>query len=455
MRRIRIPLLLFLLSSPEILPGQDNPAVPSATERIKAIVSENEKGYRNKILPAHEKALAELAEKYVQAVEKEKKRVADAGNLDAALEVRDELKRLEKGEAIEDGEGGEFSKIPELRDIYREQLAKLKAGHLDRQASIAKAVEEKLSALAMTYVKAGDDAAAKEVVAARDKAKNLGLPFITGREWDTVRSGPLRAFVNVRDPYPPVDISIAEPYDDFTKVILMAQGNWAALRENGTVISTHPKFKGKTGIADITKSVILYKDGRIEVFEGPGAGIKEGGERVFASLRNNIAIMEDGSVEAWGGAYKQGGSALPPKDLTDVVTIAADLGHRAYAVRSDGSVVMWGKDDAKNILPEKIPGLVELSAGWGHFAGRTKDGKVLAWPPGPSWTRVPDDLPRIIKVCARCRITAAQKEDLSWIAWGEKKMGVCDKINEIGPALDIAYESNGRGWGYLLWIEPK
>ena len=69
-------------------------------------------------------------------------------------------------------------------------------------------------------------------------------------------------------------------------------------------------------------------------------------------------------------------------------------------------------------------------------------------------TKMPDSLPRIIKIHVEGTITAAQKEDLNWIAWGGDEMGIREKINEIGPALDISYQANASGFGYLLWIEP-
>ena len=49
---------------------------------------------------------------------------------------------------------------------------------------------------------------------------------------------------------------------------------------------------------------------------------------------------------------------------------------------------------------------------------------------------------------------AAQREDGTWIAWGNNGAGIVDHINSLGPVPDLAFFSEpGKDHGYVVWIE--
>ncbi len=454
-------LLVLLLAGAWITTGFAAASTSEAgvEKRIAEVLSKQESYFRLKILLPHELAVKEMTAKYVAAVKAEQENVRAAGNLEGVIEARDELKRIENGEPLPRGGGRAFSKVPELREVYRGQLKALNDAQGERKVKFAEIVDGKLSELESEYTKAKDIPAAKKVREFRDRLKALGLPFVVGEDEGVQMAGRLRAFSNVRGPYEKLDISKAESYDDFVLAVNLRENGWAALRKNGAVVSSDNAFDGKEGVAALTSKAILYKDGRIEIVRDHGRGIvvAQGGREVISTSGVTVAIIDEGRVKTWGRVVRREDYTLPPVDLTGAIAVSATHGSqnaRSYAVRADGSVVTWGEKSFKSVLPESIPGLVQLDAGWLHFVALTKDGRVQAWPPGPPWTRIPGDLPRIIKINAQCNITAVQKEDLSWQAWGDGAMGVRDKINQIGPAIEIAYEANGRGWGHLLWIEP-
>ena len=132
------------------------------------------------------------------------------------------------------------------------------------------------------------------------------------------RGGPLRAFSNVRDPYTPMDISKAEPHDDYVKVVTLKGGKWAALRTNGDIVSNEVAFDGKKGVAAMTSKGVLYKDGRIEILHDHGKGIvvERGGKDLISTAAVTVAITEGGKVKTWGPMTKQEDLSLTPVDLS-------------------------------------------------------------------------------------------------------------------------------------------
>jgi len=105
------------------------------------------------------------------------------------------------------------------------------------------------------------------------------------------------------------------------------------------------------------------------------------------SIGNGYALRADGTVLAWGrndsgqlgGGWRFGESPVPAKvlGLTGVTAIASSDA-RAYALRADGTVWSWGGDVT---LPVQVPGLTNVTAIAGGYDNgyAIQDGTVWAW----------------------------------------------------------------------------
>jgi len=100
---------------------------------------------------------------------------------------------------------------------------------------------------------------------------------------------------------------------------------------------------------------------------------------------------------------------------------------------------------------------VEASPNSGHALALTKDGQVYAWSSekkDPEALAVPQEARtgmQAIRVSNSDRngISAAQKKNGKWIAWGNNQDGIVAKINSLSSDVkDIAFSER-----LLLWIE--
>ena len=139
--------------------------------------------------------------------------------------------------------------------------------------------------------------------------------------------------------------------------------------------------------------------------------------------------------------------------LTDVVDIAAGSQH-GVAVRSDGSVWSWGRDDpsasAPNRLPVRVQGLTDIvavAAGYNFTLALRNDGRVLAWGEGTlgqlgdgsnvSFRANPVQVPGLTAVrsiAAGSGSSFAIKSNGSVVAWGVAgSIGVAGTVNRSTP----------------------
>lgn len=168
-----------------------------------------------------------------------------------------------------------------------------------------------------------------------------------------------------------------------------------------------------------------------------------------------LALMEDGSVMAWGknGSGELGDGTRVARvepsrvhDLDGVVAVAAGMSH-CLALRHDGSVLAWGSNDKAQLgdgtqTDRWTPVLVALpapaiaiAAGSDHSVALLSDGQLLGWgdnlagqlgggpddtrprtAPGPMW----DLGGTCCAIAAGCSITAVLMDDGSVRCWGGK-----------------------------------
>jgi hypothetical protein len=85
---------------------------------------------------------------------------------------------------------------------------------------------------------------------------------------------------------------------------------------------------------------------------------------IAAGNYHDLALKSDGTVVAWG--RNDDGQTNVPAGLSRVVAIAAGWYH-SLALKSDGTIVAWGRnDDGQTNVPEGLSGVVAVAAGGTH-----------------------------------------------------------------------------------------
>lgn len=143
---------------------------------------------------------------------------------------------------------------------------------------------------------------------------------------------------------------------------------FAASRADGTVVAWGDASRGGSNVDG--------KDKYGGSFTGVPAGLGDV-EIIFSNLWSFAALIDDGSVVAWGD-MGNGGSRVPA-GLTNVEYIYST--NSAYAaVKNDGSVEAWGSKRAGGTgVPAGLTNVRSISATYEAFAALSSDGSVVAW----------------------------------------------------------------------------
>jgi alpha-tubulin suppressor-like RCC1 family protein len=192
-----------------------------------------------------------------------------------------------------------------------------------------------------------------------------------------------------------------------------------ALKNDGTVVTWGKNLlpTGVTRIAAIAgdwgMSWVLKQDGTVVGRQSDPSAEDAG--RVFpvASSTNavniavgtsgyftlGLALLRDGTVADWGRKFEEP-EGNPPPGLSNVVAIAVGASH-ALAVKSDGTVIGWGWNEAgeaTGIPTTGRPNLANFSSGPVRF-----DGQILS---------------NVVSVAAHRGYSMALKKDGTVVAWG-------------------------------------
>ncbi len=169
-----------------------------------------------------------------------------------------------------------------------------------------------------------------------------------------------------------------------------------------------------------------------------------------------MALRSNGTLVVWGSDSPV--TTLPP-GLTNVTAIAFDWAN-GYALKSDGSLLVWGQNfHGECIATNEVLDAVALSGGDFHHLLLTSRGRVLAW----GNISVPPGLSNVIAIAAAGSHSLALKADGTVTAWGDNYYGQCnvpaDLTNVIaisaGKRHNLALKSDGtvRAWGYNTYGE--
>lgn len=141
---------------------------------------------------------------------------------------------------------------------------------------------------------------------------------------------------------------------------------------------------------------------------------------ISAGSAHSVAVIQDGSVVAWGeNRYRQ---TNLPKGLSEVATVAAG-GYHTLALKRDHTLVAWGAN-SEFIVPAGLSSVAGISAGWLHSLALNQDGRVVAWGENPNGQcTVPSGLRDVVAVAAGEDHSVALKRDGGVIAWGWNHYG--------------------------------
>lgn len=303
-------------------------------------------------------------------------------------------------------------------------------------------------------------------------------------------------------------------------VIAIAAGGGctAALKVDGSVLVWGDNSAGQTNVPIAARSglkavalgyghvVVLTTHDRVLAWGSNSSGQTNVPAAALTDVRAitagheySVALKQDGTVVAWGANHAgqvtgtfSGNSAprataspvkLGGEAVRDVTAIAAGSSH-TVAVRGDGSVVAWGRNDNGQVTgtptgPYPAPaianpvtleghvvkGVVAVAAGGAHTVALKNDGTVVAWgnnyagqvtgsatSDSPAAIASPvtlggQVLSEVIAVAAGDGYTVALKSDGTVVAWGDNYSGAVTGISPTAIpqfAIAIPVTMNGQ-----------
>ena len=168
-----------------------------------------------------------------------------------------------------------------------------------------------------------------------------------------------------------------------------------------------------------------------------------------------LALKSDGSIVGWGRGYCD--VTTPPAD-TDFVAISA--GHDyALALKSDGSIVGWGCNDYGQAQPPPgdNTGFVAISAYYAHSLALKSDGSIVGWGYNYSGQATPPAGNDYVAIAAGDAHSLALRSDGSIVGWGDNTWGQRTTpaggdfvaiVGATGYSLALRADGSIVGWGY-------
>jgi len=174
-----------------------------------------------------------------------------------------------------------------------------------------------------------------------------------------------------------------------------------------------------------------------------------------------------GQVVAWGngtnntGVYPNLGQAIVPAGLNDAIAIGGG-GFQSLAVKSDGTVIVWGSSAAGPLPPPAgLSNVVAVTAGKFHCLALKNDGTVVAWGMGPNstiQTNLPSGLTNVIAITTGedpdTTHNLALKRDGTVVAWGNSPTDIPAGVSNVvaiaaSPWFNVVVKNDSTvfAWG--------
>eukprot|EP00435_Cladocopium_sp_Y103_P002201 s271_g1.t1 len=220
----------------------------------------------------------------------------------------------------------------------------------------------------------------------------------------------------------------------------------------------HPKVTGRWAVQN--------KLGAVRTVRGNGfvGGLPE--EDLDDGVGAFAAILEDGSVVAWGDQDCGGDSSEVQHQLVNVKQLEA-TGYAFAAILADGSVVTWGERDWGGDslqVQDQLRDVRQIAATDFAFAAILADGSVVTWGDldcGGDSSRVQSELRKVQQIQGSAHSFAAVLEDGSVVTWGERDLGgdsseVQDQLKSVKQiqAACTAFAAILEDGSVIAWGHP-
>ena len=179
---------------------------------------------------------------------------------------------------------------------------------------------------------------------------------------------------------------------------------------------------------------------------------------IAAGGYDSMALKSDGTVVVWG--YDGGhGQTHVPAGLSNVVAIACGSLYDCLALKSDGTVIGWGDNTySKATAPAGLSNVVAIATGDNHSVILQNNGKIVAWGSNSSGqTNVPASLTNAVAIAAGSAHSLALRSNGTVVAWGDNSSGQTNlpasltNVTAIAACGNdcLALQSNGTvvAWG--------
>jgi len=182
--------------------------------------------------------------------------------------------------------------------------------------------------------------------------------------------------------------------------------------------------------------------------------------KIAAGQNNSIALKSDGTIIAWGKNID--GWAKPPEGLTGVVDIYAK-DTTFMARKSNGTVVVWGSNSVgEATIPSGLTNVISMASAGKHTLVVSRmlagfdSGKVIGWGlNGDGQSVVPSSAVDggIAKVAAGAYYSMALKNDGTIIDWGSNGPGATSMPSELSNAATSNVAAIDAGIYYALALK--
>ena len=319
---------------------------------------------------------------------------------------------------------------------------------------------------------------ARAAAESRDSAETIpveamlpvaAFPFDPDFEQMRRRGGPLRQWHSSDAP------SFLAPADGMEDLVSLVRATcwhhgWLGSRADGRNVSNFPPLNNRSGIVRSSRYFNLRWDRECLHHNHPvlkRAGNAPSRAVDFAQTNNFAVVVTEDKRAVFVGdpSWQPLVSDLEKRLGTVADVVSVDCWGFTFALlRESGEVLAWNLHGGIFPDPENGGPFQQIAAGEAHVVALGRDQKLSAWSRAPfalhehvqRSLRVPEHEDKIVRIMSVARINAAQREDGSWVAWGGDESGVIEKINTLGPALDLMVFGETRDAGSTLaWIEPR
>lgn len=243
--------------------------------------------------------------------------------------------------------------------------------------------------------------------------------------------------------------SVANRLDSGVSALYSNYDSAAALKDDGSVVTWGYSATGGSF------SVVNYdNDLGEDSYQTPVGHVNSGVVEVYSTSSAFAALKSDGSVVTWGRGGEGGDSSGVANQLTSGVTAISSNFSAFAALKNDGSVVTWGSadgGDSSSVAAQLASGVSAVYSNHGAFAAVKNNGSVVTWGVldfGGDSSSVAGKLTSGVRsVQGNLEAFAALKNDGSVVTWGNIYYGggssVIDYTTDYSPVSVAAALASG------------